>query len=223
MKQPSYTLPSLAIGLGLGLLLPALLAREPSPPGERPGRVYLIRGQGYVFSGGWRALRDRLRAEGVRAEDISDLSGGWPAEDVLADHQAGRLTGPIVFVGHSRGARQSLLAAKRLGRKGITVDLIVTADVAAPSPVPANVRRAVNLYLTQNRLYPAGPLRPASGSRAIIENVALDLDDSPIDSDGLHHLNITDRPEVQDYLFRRIMAVLDQPQRSASNARRHWE
>jgi pimeloyl-ACP methyl ester carboxylesterase len=197
-----------AVLLGLAVLLAPACEAGPPNPREPRGRVYLIRGQGWVFSSGWAILRDRLRSAGVRAEDVSDLDGAWVGDDVLADHRAGRLSGPIVFVGHSRGGRQSLYAAERLRREGVRIDLILTADVAVPQPVPANVGRAVNLYLSKNRVYPARPLKPAPDSHAFIENVALDAPGSPFAPHGLHHLNFTDSREVRDYLFGRIMQVM---------------
>jgi hypothetical protein len=199
-----------ALGLFLSSILvslPGQAARLPNP-GDSSGRVYLLRGQGWVFSGGWGTLRDRLRQTGVWADDVSDHAGNWVADDVLAEHKAGRLRGPIVFLGHSRGGRQALTAAERLGRAGLPVELILTVDVAIPPPVPANVRRAVNLYLTPPRLYPARPLKPAPGSPAAIENIALNALASPGVPHGLHHLNITGNPCLQDYLVRRIMAVM---------------
>lgn len=189
------------------LVAPAAPARVPNP-GQPRGRVYLIRGQGWVFSGGWAVLRDRLRAAGVSAEDVSDLDGNWVADHLLTDHRAGRLREPVVLVGHSRGGRQALSVAGKLRREGIRIDLILTADVMRPPEVPANVGRAVNLYLTKRRLYPACPLKPAPGSPAAIENVALDAPGSPFHPHGLHHLNFTDSDEVQEYLFRRVMEVV---------------
>src|SRR5205823_4651072 len=119
-----------AVGLLLclaGLLGPGRSEGLPRPGGAR-GRVYLIRGQGWVFSGGWAALRERLRDAGLEAEDLSDHAGGRAADEVLADQGAGRLAGPVVLVGHSRGGRQALAAAERLGRAGIPVDLLLTVD-----------------------------------------------------------------------------------------------
>jgi hypothetical protein len=195
---------------GLFLCLLSLSGRAAGlpDPGDSPGRVYLVRGQGWVFSSGWRALRDRLREAGVRAEDLSDRAGDRVVKEVLADHQAGRLAGPIVFVGHSRGGRQSLAAAERLARSGVPVELILTTDVAVPPPVPAGVRRAVNLYLTHKRLYPARPLHPAPDSPAVVKNIDLNAADSPTPPRGLNHLNITDSPALQEYLFRQIMEVM---------------
>jgi thioesterase domain-containing protein len=170
--------------------------------------VYLIRGQGWYFSNGWATIRDRLRQAGIRAEDISDLAGNWAADDVLVDHQAGRLSGPLILVGHSRGARQSLAVAARLEKASIPVDLLLTVDVAVPQPVPSNVRQAVNLYLTRARFYPARPLQPSRNSDALIENIDLNAPGSPLDPKGLHHLNITDSTALQDYLFRRIVEAV---------------
>jgi pimeloyl-ACP methyl ester carboxylesterase len=192
------------MGLLLGLLIGPGRSAELPRPNRYPGRVYLIRGQGWGFSPGWRKLRDRLREAGARADDISDLAAGGAVAELLADHQAGRLTGPIVFVGHSRGGRQSLAAAERLGRAGVAVDLVLTADVAFPPAVPGGVQRAVNLYLTHTRLYPARPLRPVPGNEPIIENIDL----GPAGAKGLNHLNITSNSALQDYLFARIMEVV---------------
>jgi pimeloyl-ACP methyl ester carboxylesterase len=161
-----------------------------------------------VFSGGWAVLRDRLRAAGVAADDVSDLDATWVGDHVLAQRRAGLLTGPVVFVGHSRGGRLSLHLAERLRREGVRVDLILTADTCKPPAVPVNVGRAVNLYLTKNRLYPARALRPAPDSQTVIENVALDQPGSPFEPRRLHHLNFTDSQEVQDYLFGRVMEVM---------------
>jgi thioesterase domain-containing protein len=201
-------LAGLALVLFLLFCSLAPATQEPSNPDGSAGRVYLIRGQGWAFSGGWRVLRDRLRRAGVRADDISDLSADWVVRDILEDHRAGQLAGPIVLVGHSRGGRQALFAAERLAREGVNIDLILTVDVAIPPPVPAGVSRAVNLYLARQRFYPARPLKPARDSGTIIENIALDMADSPVDARGRNHLTITDSPEVQDYLFRSILKVI---------------
>ena len=59
----------------------------------------------------------------------------------------------------------------------------------------------------RTRLYPARPLSSAPDSRAVIENIDLDVADSPIDARSLNHLTITDSRPLQDYLFRRIVEV----------------
>lgn len=198
----------------LPFALAALTARAvpdaPSNPVRPLGHVYLVRGQGHVFSGGWLVLRDRLRLAGLRAEDFADVGAAdRVCADVLALRRAGRLGGPLVLVGHSRGGRQCLFAADRLRAEGVRVELLVAADVALPPRVPDNVVRAVNVLLTRERFYPAGRLRPAEGSRAVVENVDLDGPDAPFDPAGLHHLNFTDSFELRDYLFRRILSATE--------------
>jgi hypothetical protein len=81
-------------------------------------------------------------------------------------------------------------------------------DVAFAETVPDGVRHAVHLYRSRRRIYPAGPLRREPGSRAEVENIDLDAADSPIRPDGLHHLNITASPAVQDWVVRRALGAV---------------
>jgi hypothetical protein len=173
-----------------------------------PARVYLLRGNGVIFSGGLAILCGRLRQAGIWAEDLWCSGERWAARQLVADQRAGRLRGRVVFVGHSCGGRHALFAARKLGSACVGIDLLVCIDVALPWPVPANVRRAVNLYLTRRRVYPARPLVPAPGSSALIENIDLNAADSPLDATGLYHLNITASLAVQQFVMRRILEVV---------------
>jgi hypothetical protein len=186
-----------------------LTAATPNPDRRTaPGRVYLLRGNGVFFSNGLAVLCNRLRRAGVWAEDLWCSGERWATRQLLADYRAGQPRGPVVFVGHSCGGRHSLFAARQLEAAGIVIDLLVCLDVAMPWPVPANVKRAVNLYLTRRRLYPARPLVPATGSPAHIENIDLNAANSPLDATGLFHLNITSSTAVQDFVLRRILETV---------------
>src|SRR3954470_16050866 len=101
----------------------------PNPPADR-GRVYLLRGQGVFFSRGFGLLCGRLRRAGYWAEDLRCVGDRWLCRHLLADRAAGRLRGPVVFVGHSCGARYALYSAQYLERFGVAVDLILCLDVA---------------------------------------------------------------------------------------------
>jgi thioesterase domain-containing protein len=114
---------------------------------------------------------------------------------------------PIILAGHSRGGRRALLAASRLQQAGIAVEMLICIDVAFPPVVPGNVRRAVHLYRSRWRLYPARPLQPALDFTGAIENIDLDQPDSPIQQHWLHHLNITGSEKVQDWVVREITAL----------------
>lgn len=172
-------------------------AAVPNPPAEEArATAYLFRGNGTVFSRGFGRLCDRLRAAGVWAEDLRCVGDRWACRHLTAHRAAGRLAGPVALVGHSRGGRRALAAAARLGRAGMTVELVVCVDVAFPPPVPGNVRRAVHLYRTGWRAYPARPLRLATGAGGRVENIDLDAAGSPVPGPGLHHLNITAHPAL---------------------------
>lgn len=176
---------------------------NPAPGSER-GRAYRLRGQGAVFSRGLADLCARLRRLGLWAEDLRCVGDRWALRHLTA--QPPRC--PVVFVGHSCGGRYSLFAAHQLARRGVRVDLLVCLDVAGPPPVPDNVGKAVNLYLSRRRLYPARPLRPAPGSRAAIENIDLSAAGSPLRAANLNHLNITDHPAVQALTLGRILEAV---------------
>jgi hypothetical protein len=90
----------------------------------------------------------------------------------------------------------------------VTIDLVVCVDVAWPYEVSGNVRRAIHLYRSRRRLYPARPLWAAPGSNAVIENLDLDGPAAPVPGQGLHHLNITASLAIQSYIGRRVMEVV---------------
>lgn len=213
MRISTYTWP-FRFGVRLGWVSAGVV--NPSAAKAR-GRVYLLRGNGIFFSRGLGLLCGQLRREGVWAEDLRCVGDRWAVHHLQRDWRAGRLDGPLVFVGHSCGGRYSLFAAHLLQTLGIEVDLLVCLDVALPPEVPANVKRAVNIFRTRWRLYPAGALRPAPGSSAAIENLDLDAPDSPVPGTWLHHLNLTDSPAVQQLVLSRVRQVLARPPASPAS------
>jgi hypothetical protein len=170
-----------------------------------PGRVYLLRGNGIVFSRGLGKLCGELRRRGVWAEDLRCVGDLWARRHIAADRRAGLLNGAVIFVGHSCGGRYSLHAAHRLQELGIGVDLIVTLDVALPPDVPGNVKWAVNLYRGGRRLYPARPLRRVPGSSAAIDNIDLDAPGAPVRAWWLNHLTLTDSVLIRELVLQRIL------------------
>ncbi len=204
-----------------GVRLGWATARTPNPdPAGALGRAYLLRGNAVVFSRGFGVICDRLRRAGVWAEDLRCVGDRWVRRSLIADQQAGRLRGPIILVGHSCGGRYALFTARQLARRGISVDLLVCIDVAIPFAVPANVRQAVHIYRSRRRIYPARPLRPAPASGAEIVNLDLDAPGSPIDPRGLHHMNITESPAVQDWVVARALGAVGD--RGGTDGERRW-
>jgi pimeloyl-ACP methyl ester carboxylesterase len=192
-----------------GVRLGWATAATPNPQiHQAPGRVYLLRGQAVIFSGGFGTLCDRLRRAGLWAEDLRCVGDLWVRRHLLADHAAGRLHGPVILVGHSCGGRYATYTAQQLAKHGIVIDLLICVDVAGPYAVAANVKHAVHIYRGRPRLYPARPLRPAPGSAARITNLDLDAADSPISPAWLCHLNITGSAGVQSWIVERILETV---------------
>lgn len=179
--------------------------RTPNPaPQNARGRVYLLRGQAVVFSRGFGALCARFREAGLWAEDLRCVGDRWVRRHLRSEREQG----PVILVGHSCGGRYALFTAKTLARWDIFVDLLVCIDVAMPFPVSANVGHAVHLYRSRRRLYPARPLQAEPGSAARITNIDLDAADSPIVPWGLHHLNITASPGVQNWVVNWVLETV---------------
>jgi len=184
-------------------------ARVANPdPLRAPGRVFFFRGQGIIFSRGFGMMCAELRRRGIWAEDLRCRGETWAIREILADHRSGRWRGPVVFVGHSCGGRSTLFAAEALREAGIEVPLLVCIDVTLPLPVPANVRRAINLRRTRRRLYPAMALTGTPGASTVIENIDLDAPDSPIAPRWICHMNITSRPRVRAFVIGSIVEAI---------------
>ena len=182
-----------------------LTTRIVNPSVEKShGVAYLFRGIGAFLSPGFGAICSKLRQAGMWAEDLRCIGDKWACSHLVEQRKQGQFPGPVVLVGHSRGARRALVAAAQLEPLGITVDLLICVDVAFAPLVPANVRRVVHLYRSRWRIYPARPLLPCPGSPGQIENIDLDQPESVISGYGLNHLNITGSPLVQEWIVKEI-------------------
>jgi hypothetical protein len=188
-------------------------ASAPNPEAARsPARVFLVRGSGTVFSPGFGDLCTKLRRNGIWAEDLGPSGDNWIYQHLLGERKAGRLKGAIILVGHSRGGRHIIETAQELQKAGIGVDLLICIDVAAPPPVPGNVRQAINIYSSEHRVYPADILKPTPKATTGIDNIDLSSSRSPIKASGLNHLNITANAAVQQFIVQRVMQVANETQ-----------
>lgn len=184
-------------------------AHNPIPRLTR-ANVFLLRGTGTMFSPGFGDICTKLRRNEMWAEDLGSAGESWIVQHLIEERKAGRLKGPIIMVGHSRGGRHILNAAHELQKSGFIVDLLICLDVAAPTTVPSNVRQALNLYMTLHRIYPAEKLKATIGSQTKIENVDLNAPNSPVKIHGLNHISITADAGVQEYVIKAIEKVVNE-------------
>ncbi|HQR07273.1 MAG TPA: hypothetical protein PLN21_10650 [Gemmatales bacterium] len=171
---------------------------------EAQGLAYLFRGNGTLFTPGFGLLTDQLRTQGLWAEDLTCNGLPWVKQHVMKGHRSC----PIILIGHSCGGRRCLQLAALLEAAGISIDLLICIDVAFPPTVPANVRRAVHLYRTRWRFYPARPLVPCTAGTSQIDNIDLDQPHAPFPGTWLNHLNITGSEALQLWIKHQVMQLM---------------
>lgn len=168
------------------------------------GHAYLFRGNGTFFTPGFGRLCDQLRTEGLGAEDLTCHGLRWAYDHITSR----RSCQPLVLIGHSCGGRRCLQLASQLEHARRTVDLLIGIDVALPPRVPGNVQRAVHLFRSRWRLYPARLLQLAPGSSTLLENIDLDRPGAPCPGRWLHHLNITAAKPLHHWMVQQVLHLV---------------
>jgi pimeloyl-ACP methyl ester carboxylesterase len=142
-------------------------------------------------------LRDRYPA--IHAEVFGNHHGQKALDQVVrlldTDHD-GSLTSlekeraTIILYGHSWGASETVMFARKLGEMGIPVVLTIQIDtIAKPGHrgfmVPPNVANAINFYQTGGPLHGRPEIVPADPERTkIIGNFRMTYEDRPINCDN---------------------------------------
>jgi pimeloyl-ACP methyl ester carboxylesterase len=176
----------------------------------RDGHVYCILGWLGVWSRGMDVIAQRADSElGVEAMSLGNPEWVKLAAFVRAEHQAGRWSGPLVLVGHSIGADDQIRVATRLNEGNIPVDLLLLIDPTIPPMIPPNVKHCVNLFKSHPGLdtipaFRGIPVRAASPSRTLVENIDLRHTNVGFDTRMIDHFNIAKIKGVQDMALAEI-------------------
>ena len=113
----------------------------------RAGHVYCMRGWLGIFSTGMDALAQKIDTQvGVPAVSVADEEWLRLRTWLVEEHDKGAIAEPLVLLGHSYGADDSIRVAKTLKEHGIAVDLLVLIDPVTPPAVPDNVSRVFCVY-----------------------------------------------------------------------------
>lgn len=113
----------------------------------RAGRVYCARGWLGVFSTGMMELATRIDTkEGITAVSTADMEYPRLEAWLLKQYKDGKMTEPLVLLGHSWGADDMIRVADELQKEKITVDLLVLIDPVTPPLVPTNVKRVYCIF-----------------------------------------------------------------------------
>jgi thioesterase domain-containing protein len=175
-----------------------------------PGRVYILRGLGHIWSGGMTDLADELNRRGTTASAHRHSEWIELADEAIKLHKSDPEKWPIVLIGHSNGADMTINIAARLKNKGVPVALIVAYDPTRfSSNVPSNVQRFINLYQATN-LLGGGQMHPSHDFRGQLINVDLR------NHFEIGHMNIDKSRRLQQEVIAKVLQVVAFPQPAAS-------
>ena len=206
----AYLLLLLVAGLsGCKSMTPGNLGRV-QPRSDRPlaGNVYLLRGFIGIWSYGVDHLGEKISAAGVRASVYQEDQWSKLADAIIEKYKAERDHEPLVLIGHSYGADDTLRIAKRLEEHEITIDLIITLDPVTPPQVPKNVRLCYNIY--QPSLLDAMPffrgvaLNVEQEGQTNLQNVNIRAERRDLLEPGTDHFNIEKNERIHAEVVRKV-------------------
>jgi len=160
-----------------GVLI-ALVCLTWSATASAAPHVYLLRGI-FNVSVGLDALAAELGRIGIAASVYGNDDAGQVAALAAQNYRDGSAR-PIILIGHSLGAGAVVDVARQLNAAGIPVRLLITLDPVGTNPVPGNVARAINLYVSGGQ---GVPVQADAEFRGTLSNADLQ-------SEGLDHMTI---------------------------------
>ncbi|MBX3568376.1 MAG: hypothetical protein KF914_09980 [Rhizobiaceae bacterium] len=121
---------------------------RPNPEAAKGGVVYLFAGLtpagDTMAHSGMYTLTQRIRDAGVRADVYNPSQWRAAADNFMSqpDHRSI----PVSVGGYSMGGGAATRFAERLRAAGVAVQTLLVFEAYDPTPVPCNVRRAIDMY-----------------------------------------------------------------------------
>lgn len=158
-----------------------------------PPKILVLRGVFEVFSLGMNDLAKKLACRGY---DVTLTSWSLALhETVCADER------PYVIIGHSLGGRMCRWVPWKLGKCGKRVPLVIIVDANLVKPIPANVDRCLNLYVTNPfGIFHGSPVRGESPCTEII-NWDVSQGQPSCVQGGVNHFDIDATAWVHDIII----------------------
>lgn len=179
--------------------------------GSRPGEVVFLRGLANIFSLGLDTLSKELQKYNVNSYVKNHQAWERIGRDIIKRKRQGRLSYPIVIIGHSLGAGASPRLALMLASEGITVDYMVTLDAVETLPVRNYIRYAVNYYLPRKDR--KNELRPHGDFEGEFTNVNVKRAYA-----GIDHFNIDENEILRGKMTKQIFDLIaEKEQQLAEN------
>jgi pimeloyl-ACP methyl ester carboxylesterase len=180
------------------------------PFSDRPlaGNAYLLRGFLGIWSTGIDNLGKRIEESGIRAHVYQEDQWRELCAAIVRKYKDVPDPEPLVLIGHSYGADDTLKIAKELQQHRINVDLIVTLDPVSPPSVPTNVRLCYNIYqsnlLDGLPFFRGVPLEPASPAARNLVNLNLRTKGRHLLESDTDHFNIEKNPKIHREVVARL-------------------
>ena len=158
-----------------------------------PPKILVLRGVFEVFSLGMNDLARKLACRGY---DVTLTSWSLALhETVCADQQS------YVIIGHSLGGRMCGWVPRKLKKCGKRVPLVIIVDANLMKPIPSNVDRCLNLYVTNPfGIFHGSPVRGESPCTEII-NWDVSQGQPPCFQGGVDHFDIDATPWVHQIII----------------------
>jgi pimeloyl-ACP methyl ester carboxylesterase len=179
---------------------------------EHVGNAYLIRGWLGLFSSGMDHLTVKINNVGVRAHVFQEDQWYQLAQRLRAAYRVDTNHEPLILVGHSWGADDTLRVAQELEKDHIPVDLIITLDPVTPPLVPPNVKRCINIY-ESNGLWdtiPAWrgiPLKAESERATLLTNSNVRVDRLDLLEPDTDHGNIEKNVKIHAEVLKEVLEL----------------
>lgn len=170
------------------------------------GQVYTMRGIGGIFSRGMNRLEDKLEDDyHIRTSSTIWYKADTLSRFIIKHYQSGELTGSIILIGHSLGANEQIKVAAYLARANIPVALLITIDAVSPVRVPANVKKALNIYKPGIvPMFSGLTLKAIDPARTEIIN----FDVNAIKTIYVNHFTIDKNDTIQTIMLDNVLATL---------------
>ena len=142
-----------------------------APVSSQAEEVYVIRGAFNVFSAGMNQMAKAMQARGINARAYSNGAWSGLADDIIKRNKQGRVSFPIVILGHSVGGQEAPLMSNKLTAAGVPVRLVIGFDpgFAKPKPFTSGSPSVVNFWIEGGGR--GNPYRSAGGFSGSIQNV----------------------------------------------------
>jgi pimeloyl-ACP methyl ester carboxylesterase len=178
---------------------------------EYQGHAFGMRGFLGVFSLGIDGLAHHLNHDHIiQAAAIADHSKGQFQHILLRDYRKHLMHGPLILYGHSWGADDQIRVARALGRRGISVQLLVLVDPVTPPRIPPNVQRCIDIYKSHPDtdwmpIWRGVPVKVKDVYRTRLTDINLRYADVGFPTKNLTHATIIDSPGVQKMMLHAIL------------------